>query len=71
MVVLNFYIASIRETLHAVNVMTACDWARIQKDGGGPRFVYTFKKVIMLIIEYVQWNTKTMQKIREMDGYVK
>ena len=34
MVVLNFYIASIRETLHAVNVMTACDLARIQKDGG-------------------------------------
>ena len=61
----NFYIASIRETLHAVNVMTACDLARIQKDGGGgPRFVYTFKKLIMLIIEYVQWNTKTMQKIR-------
>ena len=41
----NFYIASIRETLRAVNVMTARDLARIQKDGGGggPRFVYTFK----------------------------
>ena len=44
----NFYIASIPETLRAVNVMTACDLARIQKDrggggGGGPRFVYTFK----------------------------
>ena len=43
----NFYIASIRETLRAVNVMTACDLVRIQKDrgggGGGPRFVYTFK----------------------------
>ena len=41
----NFYIASIRETLHAVNVISACDLARIQKDwgGGGPRFVYTFK----------------------------
>ena len=31
----NFYIASIRETLRAVNVMTARDLARIQKDGGG------------------------------------
>ena len=30
----NFYIASIRETLRAVNVMTARDLARIQKDGG-------------------------------------
>ena len=41
----NFYIASIRETLRAVNVMTARDLARIQKDGGrgGPRFVYIFK----------------------------
>ena len=40
----NFYIASTRETLRAVNVMTARDLARIQKDGGGgPRFVYTFK----------------------------
>ena len=41
----NFYITSIRETLRAVNVMTARDLARIQKDGGGggPRFVYTFK----------------------------
>ena len=39
----NFYIASIRETLRAVNVMTARDLARIQKDGGGPCFVYIFK----------------------------
>ena len=39
----NFYIASICETLRAVNVMIACDLARIQKDGGGPRFVYTLK----------------------------
>ena len=33
------------KTLRAVNVMTARDLARIQKDGGGggPRFVYTFK----------------------------
>ena len=31
----NFYIASIRETLRAVNVMTTCDLARIQKDGAG------------------------------------
>ena len=31
----NFYIASIRETLRAVNVMTARDLARIQKVGGG------------------------------------
>ena len=31
----NFYIASIPETLRAVNVMTARDLARIQKDGGG------------------------------------
>ena len=31
----NFYITSIRETLRAVNVMTARDLARIQKDGGG------------------------------------
>ena len=31
----NFYIASIRETLRAVNVMTARDLARIQKDGAG------------------------------------
>ena len=30
----NFYIASIRKTLRAVNVMTARDLARIQKDGG-------------------------------------
>ena len=51
--------------------MTARDLARIQKDGGGgPRFLSTPSK-IMLVIEYVQWNTKTMQKIREMDGYVK
>ena len=28
----NFYIASIRETLRAVNVMTARDLAHIQKD---------------------------------------
>ena len=38
----NFYIASIRDSLRAVNVMTARDLARIQKDkggGGGPRFV--------------------------------
>ena len=42
----NFYIASIPETLRAVNVMTARDLARIQKDGGGeggPHFVYIFK----------------------------
>ena len=40
----NFYIAIIRKTLRAVNVMTARDLARIQKDGGGgPRFVYTLK----------------------------
>ena len=40
----NFYIASIRKTLRAVNVMTARDLARIQKDGGGgPPFVYTLK----------------------------
>ena len=31
----NFYIASIRETLRAVNVMTTRDLARIQKDGAG------------------------------------
>ena len=30
----NFYIASICETLRAVNVMIARDLARIQKDGG-------------------------------------
>ena len=30
----NFYIASIRETLRAVNVMTARDLAHIQKDRG-------------------------------------
>ena len=30
----NFYIASIRVTLRAVNVMTVRDLARIQKDGG-------------------------------------
>ena len=69
----NFYIASIRETLCAVNVMTARDLARIQKDGGGGGGVHVLStpSKIMLIIEYVQWNTKTMQKIREMDGYVK
>ena len=39
----NFFIANIRKTLRAVNVMTARDLARIQKDRGGPRFVYTFK----------------------------
>ena len=59
----NFYIASIHETLHAVNVISACDLARIQKDGGGVHVLSTPSK-IMLIIEYVQWNTKTMQKIR-------
>ena len=58
----NFYIASIRETLRAVNVMTARDLARIQKDRGGVHVLSTPSK-IMLIIEYVQWNTKTMQKI--------
>ena len=31
----NFYIASICETLRAVNVMIARDLARIQKDGEG------------------------------------
>ena len=31
----NFYIASIRETLRAVNVMTTRDLACIQKDGAG------------------------------------
>ena len=55
----NFYIASIRETLRAVNVMTARDLARIQKDGGGggPRFVYTLKNICA--IKY-----KKIQKIR-------
>ena len=59
----NFYIASIRETLRAVNVINARDLARIQKDGGGVHFLSTPSK-IMLIIEYEQWNTKAMQKIR-------
>ena len=56
MVVLNFYIASIRETLRAVNVMTARDLARIQKDGGGGRGVHVLftPSKTMLIIEYVQ-----------------
>ena len=31
----NFFIANIRKTLRAVNVMTARDLARIQKVGGG------------------------------------
>ena len=60
----NFYIASIRETLRAVNVMTARDLARTQKDGGGGVHVLSTPSKIMLVIEYVQWNTKTMQKIR-------
>ena len=54
----NFYIASIRETLRAVNVMTTRDLARIQKDGaggGGPRFVYTLKNICA--IKYKK-NTK-------------
>ena len=51
----NFYIASIRETLCAVNVMTARDLARIQKDGGGGGVhVLSTPSKIMLIIEYVQ-----------------
>ena len=52
----NFYIASIRETLRAVNVMTARDLARIQKDGGGGGggHVLSTSSKIMLIIEYVQ-----------------
>ena len=50
----NFYIASIRETLRAVNVMTARDLARIQKDGGGGVAVLSTPSKIMLIIEYVQ-----------------
>ena len=48
----NFYIASIRETLRAVNVMTARDLAGIQKDGGV--HVLSTSSKIMLIIEYVQ-----------------
>ena len=40
----NFYIASIRETLRAVNVMTARDLARIQKDGGGSTFCLHLQK---------------------------
>ena len=51
----NFYIASIPETLRAVNVMTACDLARIQKDRGGVGVhVLSTPSKIMLIIEYVQ-----------------
>ena len=52
----NFYIASIPETLRAVNVMTACDLARIQKDRGGGVGVHVLStpSKIMLIIEYVQ-----------------
>ena len=60
----NFYIASIRETLRAVNVMTARDLAHIQKDRGRGVHVLSTPSKIMLVIEYVQWNTKTMQKIR-------
>ena len=59
----NFYIASIRETLCAVNVMTARDLARIQKDRGGVHVLSTPSK-IMLITEYVQLNTKTIRKIK-------
>ena len=50
----NFYIASIRETLRAVNVMTARDLARIQKDRGRGVHVLSTPSKIMLIIEYVQ-----------------
>ena len=54
----NFYIASIRETLRAVNVMTTRHLARIQRMGpGGPRFVYTLKNICA--IKY-----KKIQKIR-------
>ena len=60
----NFYIASIRKTLRAVNVMTVRDLARIQKDGGGGSTFLSTPSKIMLITEYVQWNTKAMQKIR-------
>ena len=54
----NFYIASIRETLRAVNVMTARDLARIQKDGGGSTFCLHPQKYMC------NKNTKKVQKIR-------
>ena len=58
----NFYIASICETLRAVNVMIARDLARIQKDGGGgPRFVYTLKNKAYVNM-YNKNNTKKNTK---------
>ena len=60
----NFYIASIRETLCAVNVMTARDLARIQKDRGGVHVLSTPSK-IMLITEYVQEIQKQYKKLNK------
>ena len=52
----NFYIASIRETLRAVNVMTTRDLARIQKDGGrGSMFCLHPQKYMY---NKIQKNTK-------------
>ena len=56
----NFYIASIRETLRAVNVMTTRDLARIQKDGaGGVHVLSTPTLKNICAIKY-----KKIQKIR-------
>ena len=51
----NFYIASIRETLRAVNVMTTRDLARIQKDGAGSTFCLHPQKYMC---NKIQKNTK-------------
>ena len=63
----NFYITSIRETLRAVNVMTARDFARIQKGGRGVHVLSTPSK-IMLIIEFSIYTLSDLGDLSNLIG---
>ena len=62
----NFYIASIRKTLRAVNVMTARNLASIQKGAG----VHVLPTPLKIMLMWIYMYKKIQKKYKKIDKWM-